>query len=210
MSRPFLSFDPFIFLKDIIFFFSFILFLLIPIFFEKNIFYFFIKKIKNIIILLFPSPDFFSKGVLGILFCLFSFLTLLNFLSLWSYIFSPAAHIIITFSIGLLIWLRIFISQCFIFFYRKIEHFTPQGTPIWLLPLIVLIEIIRQIIRPITLRVRLAANLTAGHLILSLLASLSLSIRFFIQIPLILLEFLVSIVQPFVFCILLFLYYFEN
>ena len=79
-----------------------------------------------------------------------------------------------------------------------------------MLPLIVFIEIISQFIRPITLSVRLAANLTAGHLILSLLASLSVSQRFFCQIPLILLEILVAVVQPFVFCILLFLYYSER
>jgi F0F1-type ATP synthase membrane subunit a len=74
----------------------------------------------------------------------------------------------------------------------------------------VLIEIIRQLIRPITLSVRLAANLTAGHLILSLLASLSFVYRVFSQIPLIILEILVALVQPFVFCILLYLYFSEN
>ena len=107
-------------------------------------------------------------------------------------------------------WLASFIIQFSYFFNRKIEHFAPLGTPIWLLPLIILIEIVRQIIRPITLSVRLAANLTAGHLILSLLSSVSLNLRFFIQIPLILLEILVALVQPFVFCILIFLYFSEN
>jgi F0F1-type ATP synthase membrane subunit a len=52
--------------------------------------------------------------------------------------------------------------------------------------------------------------LTAGHLILSLLASLSIEISLGLQIPLIILEILVALVQPFVFCILLFLYFSEN
>ena len=69
---------------------------------------------------------------------------------------------------------------------------------------------LRQLIRPITLSVRLAANLTAGHLILSLLSSISISTRMFIQAPLVILELLVALVQPFVFCMLLYLYYSEN
>ena len=100
--------------------------------------------------------------------------------------------------------------QFIYFINHKIQHLTPLGTPLYLLSLIVIIEIVRQIIRPVTLRVRLAANLTAGHLLLSLLASLRVINGFLIQLPLLILEILVAIVQPFVFCILLFLYFSEN
>ena len=73
----------------------------------------------------------------------------------------------------------------------------------------VIIEIVSLLIRPITLGVRLAANLTAGHLILSLIASLPIGTSFFSQFPLVLLELLVAVVQPFVFCLLTFLYFSE-
>jgi len=183
---------------------------LFPLLRNKNIFTFFIKFLEKNILNLFPSLSFFNSGLWGYLFSLFIFFTLINIFRLWTYIFTPTAHLLISFSVGITIWIRTIFLQINIFFFRKIEHFVPQGTPLWLLPLIVLIEIIRQLIRPITLRVRLAANLTAGHLILSLLSSLSISQRFFSQFPLLLLEILVSIVQPFVFCILLFLYFSEN
>ena len=44
-----------------------------------------------------------------------------------------------------------------------------------LIPLIVLIELVRNFIRPITLSVRLAANIVAGHLLIRLINGGSLS-----------------------------------
>ena len=209
MLNPFLSFDPFFWFFDFLILFP-LLFLFFPYFLKNNIIICFLEKIKKEIKILFPLLGFYFFGVWRVLFFIFYFFLLINIFSLFRFIFSPTAHILFSFSFGLLIWLRTFFIQIFFFIKRKIIHFSPQGTPIWLLPLMVLIELIRQLIRPITLRVRLAANLTAGHLILSLISSLSLIYRGLIQLPLIFLEILVSFVQPFVFCILLFLYFSEN
>merc|ERR1712066_1126024 len=52
-----------------------------------------------------------------------------------------------------------------------LAHLVPSGTPVALIPLIVIIETVRSIIRPGTLSVRLAANMVAGHLLLTLLSS---------------------------------------
>lgn len=51
----------------------------------------------------------------------------------------------------------------------------PPGTPAWLLPLMVPIELISQLARPISLAVRLFANMTAGHVILGVLFGLTVS-----------------------------------
>jgi F-type H+-transporting ATPase subunit a len=51
----------------------------------------------------------------------------------------------------------------------------PSGTPGWLLPLMVPIELISQLARPISLAVRLFANMTAGHVILGVLFGLAVS-----------------------------------
>ena len=72
----------------------------------------------------------------------------------------------------------------------------------------VLIESLRILIRPITLRVRLAANITAGHLLLRLIRwndSLYI-INFLVQIIIFFLEIMVSVIQSYVFTILLILY----
>lgn len=92
-------------------------------------------------------------------------------------------------------------------------HLVPLGTPIILMPFIVLIESIRNIIRPITLSVRLAANLTAGHLLLILLGESIVNSRVLIiitvtaaQFALITLEAAVAIIQAYVFATLSTLY----
>ena len=50
----------------------------------------------------------------------------------------------------------------------------PPGTPGWLLPLMIPIELISQLARPISLAVRLFANMTAGHVILGVLFGLTI------------------------------------
>merc|ERR1712204_15521 len=59
---------------------------------------------------------------------------------------------------------------------RFLSHLVPSGTPDVLIPLIVVIELVRNFIRPITLSVRLAANIVAGHLLISLVNGGSLTI----------------------------------
>lgn len=93
-----------------------------------------------------------------------------------------------------------------------IKHIVPEGTPIYLASFIVLIERIRNLIRPLTLAVRLVANIIAGHLLLVLLSRLGeISIIYYIfTLPLIIsltvLEIFVTIIQSYVYIILLVLY----
>jgi F-type H+-transporting ATPase subunit a len=89
----------------------------------------------------------------------------------------------------------------------------PTGTPAFLIPIIVIIETVRNIIRPMTLSIRLAANIVAGHLLLTLLGSqgpiLSLVNLIFLIIGLyllLLLEVAVACIQSYVFTILSSLY----
>ena len=49
--------------------------------------------------------------------------------------------------------------------------FAPAGVPVWLLPLIVVIEIISFFMRPLTHSLRLFANLTAGHIVLKVIGT---------------------------------------
>jgi ATP synthase subunit 6 len=98
------------------------------------------------------------------------------------------------------------LASLFSFFKESSTHLVPSGTPIGLIRFIVLIELVRQLIRPITLGVRLAANLTAGHLLLQLLSSIRLRVTVMSQLPLLVLELLVAVVQGYVFVLLLTLY----
>ena len=94
---------------------------------------------------------------------------------------------------------------------RFLSHLVPSGTPGALIPLIVLIELVRNFIRPITLSVRLAANIVAGHLLIRLVNSggLNISILLFIiigGITLFFLEVAVAFIQGYVFSTLRIIY----
>lgn len=144
---------------------------------------------------------------------LFIFILINNIFGLIPYTFTRTAHIAITLSIALTIWL-IFMLYGWINNTNHIfAHLVPLGTPIVLIPFIVLIESIRNIIRPITLSVRLAANLTAGHLLLILLGERIVNSRILIiitvtaaQFALITLEAAVAVIQAYVFATLSTLY----
>lgn len=137
-----------------------------------------------------------------------------NFLGLFPYIFTASRHIRFCISLSLSLWFRIIIYRIINYLNDLLTHLTPQGTPILLIPFIVIIESIRLIIRPITLSIRLTANIIAGHLLLSLLGSsgqlisrlILLNIILFSQILLFILEISVSIIQAYVFSILSTLY----
>lgn len=144
---------------------------------------------------------------------IFSFVFFNNFLGLFPYIFTRTRHLTLSLSISLPLWLR-FILYGWINNYNHIfAHIIPQGTPVILMPFIVLIESIRNIIRPGTLAVRLTANIIAGHLLLTLLRRTGpkfpyylLFILIFIQILLLILESAVAIIQSYVISILRTLY----
>jgi F-type H+-transporting ATPase subunit a len=56
----------------------------------------------------------------------------------------------------------------------------PPGTPGWMLPLMIPIELISQLARPVSLAVRLFANMTAGHTILAVLFGMVISLPVYI------------------------------
>lgn len=147
---------------------------------------------------------------------IFVIILLINFIAIYPFIFTETAHISISFTIRLTIWLSIIIFSWKNNFKGIIAHLTPMGTPGNLINFIVIIETIRSIIRPITLSIRLSANIVAGHLLLSLLSSFSIAsnINFIISyIPLLILislEIIVALVQAYVLTTLMTLYQNES
>nr|YP_010415025.1 ATP synthase F0 subunit 6 [Araniella displicata]URW97644.1 ATP synthase F0 subunit 6 [Araniella displicata] len=159
-----------------------------------------------------------SSSKLAIVFvCMttFMYLTTSNLIGLFPFVFTSTAHPLITMGLGLIFWFSFFLMGWVKNFKYSAAHLVPEGSPIYLSPLMVLIESISHLMRPFTLSIRLAANMMAGHLIISLLASISLmnfmgfSSSIFLQSILLILEFGVSVIQGFVFSILILLYALE-
>lgn len=142
---------------------------------------------------------------------LFFYLSFSNYISVLSFNFPLNSQIRLILFSSLTIWLR------FIFFIIVknikyfIRHCVPEGTPLPLVSLLFLIEIIRQIIRPLTLTVRLVANILAGHLLIILLSKISLY-SLFLSLPYVLLnivEIFVALIQAYIMITMVVLYYNE-
>lgn len=140
-------------------------------------------------------------------------------LGLLPYAFTATRHISLTYRIGIPLWMSVNILGFYLAFNRRLSHLVPQGTPSYLIPLMVIIETLRLFAQPIALGLRLAANLTAGHLLIYLLSTaiwvLSSStiiatttlIIFFL---LFLLEIGVACIQAYVFTALVHFYLSQN
>jgi F-type H+-transporting ATPase subunit a len=103
-------------------------------------------------------------------FTLFMFVLSLNMFGLIPYAFTVTSHIIITAALAITVFLTVL-------GYGLIRHglhffnlFVPKGIPIFILPLIVMIEVMSFLSRPISHSVRLFANMLAGHITLKVFA----------------------------------------
>nr|AHX02766.1 ATP synthase F0 subunit 6 [Lepus capensis] len=143
-----------------------------------------------------------------------------NLLGLLPHSFTPTTQLSMNLGMAIPLWAGAVITG---FRYKtkaSLAHFLPQGTPVPLIPMLVIIETISLFIQPMALAVRLTANITAGHLLMHLiggaaLALISISpttalITFIILILLTILEFAVAMIQAYVFTLLVSLYLHDN
>ncbi len=104
------------------------------------------------------------------IFTIFMFILVLNILGLLPYSFTVTSHIIVTFALAAMVWLIITAIGFMNHGIGFLKLFVPDGVPFWLLPIIVVIEVISYLIRPISHSVRLFANMMAGHAMLKVFA----------------------------------------
>jgi F-type H+-transporting ATPase subunit a len=105
-----------------------------------------------------------------LVFSLFMFILVSNMIGIIPYAFTVASHIIITATLALLVFFTVLVYGLYKNGLRFFKLFVPSGIPIYILPLVVLIEIISFLSRPISHSVRLFANMLAGHITLKVFA----------------------------------------
>ena len=150
-----------------------------------------------------------GKRFFSIIFTVFLFVLFVNLLGLLPYSFSPTSHIIVTFGLAAFVFTGItiiaFIKKGPVGFFK---HFIPEGLPIFIVPLIFLIELISFLSRPFSLGIRLAANMVAGHTLIKVIAGFVIPMGFMGVLPLAFIvllngmEVFVCILQAYVFTLL--------
>lgn len=139
---------------------------------------------------------------------IFCILLVINLTGIIPYVFSVTRHLVWTLPLAMLTWLALLISGWVWDIKKASASLLPSGSPLYLAPLLVIIEVISLIIRPITLSVRLAANISAGHLIIALIGSYLIQYNslLFVVAGYFIFEFGICIIQAYVFVLLLALY----
>ena len=105
-----------------------------------------------------------------LIFILFIYILFSNLMGLIPYNFATTAHLISTLSMSSSIWFGVTFLGLVLHELKFFSLFLPEGTPIVLVPLLALIELISYIAKGLSLGIRLGANLISGHLLLLILA----------------------------------------
>nr|QYC36842.1 ATP synthase F0 subunit 6 [Hapalomys delacouri] len=143
-----------------------------------------------------------------------------NLLGLLPHTFTPTTQLSMNLGMAIPLWAGAVIMGFRHKLKNSLAHFLPQGTPISLIPMLIIIETISLFIQPMALAVRLTANITAGHLLMHLIGGATLvlmnispptaTITFIILVLLTMLEFAVALIQAYVFTLLVSLYLHDN
>lgn len=145
-------------------------------------------------------------------FTLFMFILFANVLGLIPYSFTSTSHIIVTFSMAIVVFLGVTVIGIVRHKGKFLSLFVPSGVPVFLMPLLIPIEIISYLTRPVSLSLRLFANMMAGHTLLKVFGGFVVALGMFGIAPLVFivalygLELIVAFLQAYVFTILTCLY----
>ena len=152
---------------------------------------------------------------LPFIYSLFFFILIANLTGNVPYSYTVTTSIIVTLGLSFTILIGVTILGLYIHKVRFFAFFIPSGTPLALVPLLVLIELVSYAARAFSLGIRLFANMCGGHTLLkilstflyqlftsSLLVIIVTLIPFVIFIALIGLELAVSFIQAYVFSVL--------
>jgi len=154
-----------------------------------------------------------------LVFSLFMFICVSNVIGIIPYAFTVSSHLIVTAALALLVFFIVLFYGLYKNGLKFFKLFVPSGVPIYILPLVVLIEVISFFLKPVSHSVRLFANMLAGHIALKVFASFvamlgALGILGWagavlplgLTIALTALELLVAFLQAYVFAILTCIY----
>lgn len=150
-----------------------------------------------------------------LIYSIFFFVLLSNLLGNIPYNFTVTTSIIVSLGLSITIFIAVTILALTKHKIAFFSFFIPAGTPLFLTPILTLIELVSYLARAFSLGIRLFANMVAGHSLLKILATflsqmftagiigaILTVIPFSIFVALIGLEIAVSLIQTYVLCLL--------
>jgi len=109
-----------------------------------------------------------AKPAIPFVFSLFVFILFGSLLGLTPVKFTFTSHLVVTMALALTVFTYVnvlAVGKQGLGFFR---FFLPAGTPMYLAPMLVFMEVISYLFRPVTLGVRIFANILAGHIMIKL------------------------------------------
>jgi F-type H+-transporting ATPase subunit a len=150
-----------------------------------------------------------------LIFSLFMFLLISNWLGMLPYSLTTASEVIVPVLLALMVFLTVLIYGVIRNGWRFLKLFVPSGIPTVVLILVTPIEIISFLSRPVSHSLRLWGNMLAGHIVLAVFGGMVVGLSslgvlgwiagilpFGMAVVLLALELLVGALQAFVFAIL--------
>jgi F-type H+-transporting ATPase subunit a len=150
-----------------------------------------------------------------LIFSLFMFLLISNWLGMLPYSLTTASEVIVPVLLALMVFLTVLIYGVIRNGWRFLKLFVPSGIPTVVLILVTPIEIISFLSRPVSHSLRLWGNMLAGHIVLAVFGGMVVGLSslgvlgwiagilpFGMAVILLALELLVGALQAFVFAIL--------
>jgi ATP synthase subunit 6 len=146
---------------------------------------------------------------LFIIITIWLFIVISNLLGMIPFTSTLTAQFIVVLSISLPLFIGINILGFYLHGINLFYLILPSGVPILLTPFIAILEFIAYFIRVISLTLRLSANMVAGHILMKIFISGFYIFPIFsiVLLPILLLEFLIAILQGYVFVTLILSYY---
>jgi F-type H+-transporting ATPase subunit a len=140
---------------------------------------------------------------------LFLFILFCNLIGLIPGSYTVTSQIIVTAVFACSVYVLSLVIGFFLHGVKFLGILVPPGTPGWLVPLMIPIELMSQLARPISLAVRLFANMTAGHVLLGVLFGRAISgglligwLPFAFTVAINVLEVGIAFIQAYIFTIL--------
>ena len=111
-----------------------------------------------------------NEMFLPFIYALFFFIIIANLNGNVPYSFALATSAVVSLGLSFTIWIACTLLGLYHHGVHFFSYFVPAGTPIGMVPLLVLVELVSYIARAFSLGIRLFRNLVAGHTLLKILS----------------------------------------